>query len=207
MAATTLDGKLANKGILGPRVALGDRIDEIHDYLTTLATALNTALTAVNLANKTQCFNAAGLAEGTTAATFKTTNAITYTIDGVRYTKAATDDLAFTAAAVQATDTNCIYLVCIDASGTVSTVKGTAVAAASAASCPAPTAATCPIGWIHVATASAATFTAGTTDLGAANVTDTFVDFVGANPAQGVAITTALSTLASSLATAQPAAI
>lgn len=207
MAATTLDGKLANKGLLGPKVGLGDRLDEVHDYLTTLATALNTALTAVNLANKTQCFSTAGLAEGTAAGTFQIATAITYSIDGVRYAKAITDDIAFTAAAVQATDTNCIYLVCINAAGTVSTVKGTAVAAASAASFPAPTAGTCPIGAIHVATASAATFTAGTTDLGAANVTDTYINFVGANPAQGVTIETALTTLASTLASAQPAAI
>lgn len=208
MSATTLDGKLANKGLLGPKVAIGDRLDAIHDALTTTASALDTALTAVNVANLNQCFNAAGLAEGTAAGTFQIANAITYTIGGTRYTKGATDDIAFTAAAVQATDTNCIYLVCINAAGTLSTVKGTAVAAASAASCPAPASASvCPIGWIHVATASAATFTAGTTDLGAANVTDTFVDFVGANPAQGVAITTALSTLNAALVAAQPAAI
>ena len=50
---------------------------------------------------------------------------------------------------------------------------------------PAPTAGTCPIGFVHIATSSAATFTAGTTDLGAANVVDTFVNFVGCNPAQG----------------------
>ena len=175
MAATTLDGKLANKGLLGPKVALGDRLDELHDYLAALLTA-----------NRTVCFSTAGLAEGTGAGTFQIATAITYTIDGVRYTKGVTDNLAFTAAAVQATDTNCIYLICIDTAGTLSTVKGTAVATASQASIPAPTAGTCPIGFVHIATSSAATFTAGTTDLGAANVVDTFVNFVGCNPAQGV---------------------
>lgn len=113
MAATTLDGKLANKGLLGPKVAIGDRLDEIHDFLAALLSA-----------NRTVCFSTAGLAEGTNAATFQIGTAITYSINGVRYTKGVTDNIAFTAAAIQATDTNCIYLICIDAAGTLSTVKG-----------------------------------------------------------------------------------
>ena len=39
---------------------------------------------------------AAGLAEGTNANTFKTTNPVAYCIGGRSYYKAATDNLAFT---------------------------------------------------------------------------------------------------------------
>lgn len=191
MAASTAVGVGMNRGNLS-RAGLGDKLDAVHDYIT----SLGLALTALNLANKTVCFSTPGLAEGTNANTFQIGTAFTYAINGTRYTKAITDNLAFTAAAVQATDTNCIYLICIDTAGTLSTVKGTAVAAASQAAIPAPTAGTCPIGFVHIATASSATFTAGSTDLGAANVTDTFVNFVGCNPAQGVAIETALTALA-----------
>jgi hypothetical protein len=171
----------------------------LADTLNTYGTAITTALTALNLSLRTVCFSTAGLAEGTGAATFQIATAITYAIDGVRYTKGVTDNIAFTAAAIQATDTNCIYLICIDSAGTLSTVKGTAVATASQASIPAPTAGTCPIGFVHIATSAAATFTAGTTDLGAANVVDTFVNFVGSNPATAVTAATAISTLNSAL--------
>lgn len=192
MSVTTLKGRALNDAT--PGAALGS-------LLNTQASALNTALTAINVANLNQCFSTPGLAEGTNANTIQIGTAFTYSIGGTRYTKGVTDNVALTAAAQQATDTSCIYLICIDSAGTVSSVKGTEVAAASAATCPAPVSSSvCPIGWLHVATASAATFTAGSTDLGAANVTDTFVNFVGANPAQGVAITAALSTLATALA-------
>ena len=40
---------------------------------------------------------AAGLAEGTNSATFKTANTLTYTSNGVFKSKAATDNLTFTA--------------------------------------------------------------------------------------------------------------
>ena len=207
MAVTTNSGRSMNAGRLNGRVGLGDKLQAINAAFATKETALATALTALNLVNRTVCFNAAGLAEGTNANTFKTTNAITYTINGTRYTKGATDNIAFTAAAAQATDLNCIYLICLDTAGTATTVKGTEVATASAAACPAPTAGTCPIGWVHIATASAATFTAGSTDLAAANVTDTFVDFVGANPATAVTAATALTTLDAALLAATPAAV
>ena len=207
MAATTASGRSMNNGRLNGRVGLGDKLQAVNAAFATKETALATALTALNLVNKTVCFSTAGLAEGTASGTFQIATAITYSIDGTRYTKGATDDIAFTAAAVQATDTNCIYLICLDTAGTATTVKGTAVAAAAKAAIPAPTAGTCPIGFVHIATASAATFTAGTTDLAAANVTDTFVDFVGCNPATAVTAETALTTLAAALLAATPAAV
>jgi len=205
MSASTAVGVGMNRGNLS-RAGLGDKLDAVHDCLAVNRTALATYLDALLGSLNTQCFNAAGLAEGTNANTFKTTNAITYTIAGVRYTKGATDNLAFTAASQQATDTNCIYLICINAAGTLSTVKGTAVAAASAATCPSPgSASLCPIGWVHIATASAATFTAGSTDLGASNVTDTFVDFVGSTVGSAPLVAAAQAVLTAAQLAAQPA--
>lgn len=206
---TTLKGRLLNDGTLGPTTNLGDLLEGLgRTQHAAEASAFATALTAINVANLNQCLSTPGLAEGTNANTIQIGTAFTYTIGGTRYTKGTADNVALTAAAVQATDTNCIYLICIDAAGTVSSVKGTAVAAASQASCPAPASASvCPIGWLHIATANAATFTAGSTDLGASDVTDTFVNFVGANPAQGVAITTALSALDAALTAARPTAL
>lgn len=115
------------------------------------------------------------LAEGTNANTIKTTNAVTYTINGVNYTKAATDNIAMTACAQQATDTYCLYLVSIQADGDVVITKGTEVATDTAV-LPAIPASEAPLGYIKIATASGATFTSGTTDLGAANVTDTYTE-------------------------------
>lgn len=217
MSLPSLKRRLMNDGTLGPQVMLGDLFESYgsgNTPLTTWAAAIDTAMaaitaaaTAMNLASGTTCLSTPGLAEGTNANTIQIATAFTYTIGGTRYTKEITDNVALTAAAVQATDTNCIYLICIDSAGTVSSVKGTAVAAASAAACPATPADVCAIGWLHVATASAATFTAGSTDLGAANVTDTFVNFVGSDPGRAATVTTALTTMNTAITTTLNAAL
>jgi len=139
----------------------------------------------------TACLSKAGLAEGTAANTFKTAApngaGMDFSIDGFGYHKAEGDSIAFTAAATQADLTSCLYLVCLNAAGTYSTVKGTEVLSADLASgakaltWPKPAAGTCPIGAIRVDT-SGGTFTAGSTDLGAGTVTDTYYDFVGGMP-------------------------
>lgn len=64
----------------------------------------------------------AGLAEGTNAATIKTTNILHYRIAGQSYAKAVTDNIAMTALAVQASGTTAYYLVVINAAGTVTLV-------------------------------------------------------------------------------------
>ena len=78
----------------------------------------------------------AAFAAGTGAGTVKTTNAITYNINGVTYSKAATDNIAITAGIttgpVNATTTTYVqplsvtvyYVFCLDSSGTVSVVQG-----------------------------------------------------------------------------------
>lgn len=139
----------------------------------------------------TACMSKAGLAEGTSAATIKTAApngaGIDYSIDGVGYHYADTDNIALTAATAQADLTTCLYLICASTAGAISSVKGTEVLTASLTAgttvlhWPTPTAGTCPIGAIKVVN-SGGTFTAGTTDLGAATVTDTYYDFVGGMP-------------------------
>lgn len=138
------------------------------------------------------CFSRAGLGEGTNAATILIAApngaGIDYAIDGLGYHKADTDNIAVTAHAQQAVSTKCLYLVQIDSAGTVSTVKGDEVLTADLTNgtkvlhWPRPAADRCPIGAYKVETDGSTTFTNGTTDLGAAGITDTFYNFCGGMP-------------------------
>jgi len=108
---------------------------------------------------------------------------VDFMIKGILYHKAdAADALAFTAGTAQGLLSKCIYLVCIDKDGTVSTVQGdsvlTADLAAGAATLewPTPTADTCCIGAVKVQTLLAVNFTAATTDLDATSIADTYYD-------------------------------
>lgn len=140
----------------------------------------------------TACHSKAGLAEGTNSATIKIVApngaGIDFSIAGIGYHKADTDDIAMTALAAQAALTTCLYLVQIDSDGAVSLKKGDEQLNASLSAgtvglfWPSPDAGKCPIGGIKVKCANAATFTSGTTDLGASDVTDTYYDFVGGMP-------------------------
>lgn len=125
---------------------------------------------------------AAGLAEGTNAATFKTSNTLTFINNGVFKSKNATDNLAFSAGhTALGQNQACLFGVWIDGSGNVSTSQGPIVAAGDP--CPVPgvpassveTDRVTLVGLIKVTT-GATTFTPGTTDLGAANVTDAYFD-------------------------------
>lgn len=208
MTATTLAGRQLNQGLFGPRTGLGDKFDAVNDYLTTLASAVDTALAVIEQQMRTRAYTTGVWAEGTNSGTIKTTATLAYSINGLMYTKAATDNIAMTAAAQQAVLTDCAYLIEIDSSGTVATVKGTAVANGGTIVVPPPSAATkCPVGYFVVSLANAATFTAGTTDLSATDVTATFFQ-LGVLPATTTgSVTLARSTLASALAAAQPAAV
>ena len=145
----------------------------------------------------TACYASAGLAEGTNANTIKIAApngaGIAFAINGLGYHKADTDNIAMTAHAVQAVSTKCLYLVQIDDAGTVSTVKGTAVLTADLTAgtavlhWPMPAADKCPIGAVKVETDASTTFTAATTDLGAAGITDTYYNFVGGMPVDPLA--------------------
>jgi hypothetical protein len=119
------------------------------------------------------------LAEGTNAATIKTTAAVDFMINQLTYTKAATDNIAVTACAVQADLTTCMYLISIDSAGTVTTTKGTEQKTGSDLPLlwPAVPANSAVLGAIKVVSSGAA-FTAGTTDLGAGTVTDTYYNYM-----------------------------
>ncbi|WP_027854696.1 hypothetical protein [Marinobacterium litorale] len=143
----------------------------------------------------TFCLSKAGLAEGTNSATIKTAApngaGIDYCIDGILYHKAEGDNIAMTALEQQADLTSCLYLVQINAAGTISLKKGTERLNAEIANdqyaleWPRPDAGNCPIGGIKVVM-DGGTFTSGTTDLSGTGVTDTFYDFF-APPPQGLA--------------------
>lgn len=100
------------------------------------------------------------VAEGTNAATIKTTNAVDYQINGQVYTKAATDNIAMTACATQANGTTCYYLVSIKADGNLVVTKGVDNSGLLP-DCPANQA---PLAAFKLVAAAA--FTSGTTDLG-----------------------------------------
>jgi hypothetical protein len=120
---------------------------------------------------------AAGLAEGTNANTFKTTNTLAFTSNGIFKSKAATDNLAFTAGTALGNSQACLFAVWITSGGTVSTTQGPIVAAGDP--CPVPgqvTAGTTLVGLIKVTTSSDATFTAGSTDLSASGITAAYSD-------------------------------
>jgi hypothetical protein len=120
---------------------------------------------------------AAGLAEGTNANTFKTVNTLTFTNNGVFKSKAATDNLVFSAGTALGNSQACLFGVWIDGSGTVTTTQGPIVAAGDP--CPVPSQTTANVtlvGLIKVTTSSAATFTPGSTDLSASGITDVFFD-------------------------------
>jgi hypothetical protein len=136
----------------------------------------------------TGCFSKAGLVDGTSAATIQIAApngaGIDFAINGIAYHKADTDNIAVTAA-TQASGTTCLYLVQINAAGTVSTKQGNAVATADlgvvggALQWPQPDANNCPIGGYKIKATAA--YVNGTTDQGTGNLVDYF-DFIGGLP-------------------------
>lgn len=137
------------------------------------------------------------------AATVKTTNALVYSVDGIQYTKAALAAQAITvthnllglpvsgasasgpAAYVQPANTTAIYVVALNAAGTVAVVQGGyngqqitlpgGIVRTSKGENPDVPVDYTVIGALKVAL-GATTFTAGTTALDAANVTVTYYD-------------------------------
>lgn len=104
-----------------------------------------------------------------------------YCIDGILYNKAdAATDIPLTAATAQGLLTKCLYLICIDSAGTVTSVKGTAVLTADLVAgtkvlqWPVPTAGTAVIGAVKMAVTTTYNFTAGTTALDATGCTATY---------------------------------
>ena len=123
----------------------------------------------------TCCFSKAGLVISSTPANIGIAApngaGVDFAINGIMYHKADAADVAMTAAAAQGLLSTCLYLVCLDSSGTLSTVKGTAklnadlTAGNAVLDWPTPAADTCPIGAVKVQTLTSGNFTAGTTAL------------------------------------------
>lgn len=129
-----------------------------------------------------------GLAAGTTAGTVQLVAATIYAINGQMYAKAITNNIALTAAPLQADLTTAIYVLALDAAGALTSYQGipqlTSDLAAGNKVLQWPTYPTtvAPIGYMKVVL-SGGTFTAGTTALNAAGVTATFVDLFQVPPA------------------------
>lgn len=109
---------------------------------------------------------------------------VDFAIKGLLYHKADAEDIPITAATEQAVATKCLYVICLNASGTLSTVKGTEVPTADLTAgvdvlCwPDVGEDVCAIGAVKVECDATHTFTAGTTNFSATGITDTFYDFI-----------------------------
>ncbi len=135
------------------------------------------------------CPTSAGLAEGTNANTFQIQRGFDARINGRNVRKAATDNIAFaafagTSFAAQAAGTIAAYFFMMDAAGTVTVIQssikprpGVSTYVPGVWEWPQEPNFAC-IGALTVRTNGSATFTAGSTDLGATDVVDTFIDAV-----------------------------
>lgn len=143
----------------------------------TLAAALNTLQDRL----QNMVYTAPGLAIGSAAkAKILIANTINYSVDGLMYTK-ATAEVAFTATTHDLADGyEAYYYLTINAAGTVTVTMGTeALSTVGATLDWSEAGAGTIIGAVHIATSGAA-FDAGTTELDAATVTDTYYDAAGA---------------------------
>jgi len=133
----------------------------------------------------TVCLAKAGLAIGGTTTKVKIVApngaGVDFAINGILYHKADADDVFTFTAATQAASTTCLYLACLDSSGTATVIKGAEVSTAGLLAgtvqlhWPTPTVNTCPIGAVRVAS-GAGVFTAGTTALTGGTVTVAYHD-------------------------------
>mgnify|MGYP000877198775 FL=1 len=176
----------------------------MHKLSDVSALAVRAILGNRNLTGKTSSANLAINAGG--AATVKTNTALSFTIDGRMYYKAAlsAQSIAVThnwrgetsSGYIQPVSTTVYYVICLDASGNVKVVQGnyagqklssdpTVGIGASVAGATwvgeggvpdLPSLDYAPIGILKVATNGSTTFTAGTTLLDAAGVTVTYID-------------------------------
>jgi hypothetical protein len=108
-----------------------------------------------------------------------------FAIDGIAYHKAdSATNVPFSALALQADLTSCLYLVQINAAGTFSFKKGveeltsglTVDQPSSGLQSPAADEDNCPVGYVRI-DCNGTTFTGGTDALDKASTTDTYVDF------------------------------
>lgn len=136
------------------------------------------------------------VATATVTSQVKTTNTVDFVIGGRLFNKAATDNFWTLSGAVVAVSSFQKYLLCVDDAGVATAVECTPstvnaagvtfgnIAAAAKANPQNPwaplitvlAASRCIFGVLNVATNASTTFTPGTTLLGAAGITSTFID-------------------------------
>jgi len=148
------------------------------------------------VAGGTLCLSKAGLAIGVTTSKAKILApngaGVDFAIGGKLYFVGEADDLVTLTGDVQTALYSNLYLVCIDAANTITTVQGTERLTADVAAgitplqWPTPTVNTCAIGAIRV-DAGASAFTPGTTALTGGTVTVTYYDFLAVPDAPIVA--------------------
>lgn len=148
---------------------------------TQLMRALDTIQTHFNTKNMSK----GGLSIGTTSKkAVRLANTTTYAINGVVYQKAAAE-VAFTATTMDieadaATVQEAVYLVSINAAGTLALTKGATATGAGNALIPETPSGSVALGYVRIAVAAGSTdFDASSDDLDAAHITDTYVDVVG----------------------------
>lgn len=126
----------------------------------------------------------------------KSVNNINYMINGILYSKNATDPLgAWTVGHTGLGNSEeAFYLICLDASGTLSTVEGAIVAAAAGCVMPEVPADVCAIGALKVVTGAAGTFVPDTTLLDDGDITVSYYDLAMINSGDGAAEDVAAST-------------
>lgn len=142
---------------------------------------------ALHTAAKYRAMTSPGLAIGTTTTQVKITNTTTFLHNGIFKSK-TTADTAFTAtthniAADATLVQEAVFLVCLDASGTVTLTMGAIASGAAAALIPAIPTAKTPIGYVRIAVAAGATSFAATSDaLSAGHLTTTYVNLGWLSP-------------------------
>lgn len=113
------------------------------------------------------CMDKGGLAKGTTTTQPKTVNSVDFRVNGVLYTKAATDPLGAFSDGFLGLEINqeAYYLMLLDDQGAFTTLEGTIVAKDAGCVLPEVPADKCAIGAIKVVTTDPGTFTPNTDDL------------------------------------------
>lgn len=124
--------------------------------------------------------NYVGLVIGSGTTSAVDYDAFDFTIGGRCYEQAAGTDEALTVldyygdSVVQAAETTCFYVICVNASGVEYAIKGKDNETTNLPGIPDGY---CPIGLIKIVTAAGYTFTIGTTGFDATGITDTFYDY------------------------------
>jgi len=175
-----LDSGISPAGALTPYPVDGQALSGRPGAGGALMQSFNAFLMEENNAALTAC----GSAQATTTTKVKTTNTLTYLIDGVFKSKTATDNfwtLTGTAVTAGGSGATMHYALCIDGSGAASVIQGPTNQGSTTVWTPAPANMMpndlCVAAVLKIALTAGTTFTPGTTNVATAGgVTVTFED-------------------------------